>query len=327
MNTQPLARRLRWFSCLGIALSMLFAATASAQEVLPFPPTPSASTAGLTMQDSTYKKRVEPKRLADGAPNILIILMDDVGPATAVDLRRRDQHADARSRGEDGYFLQPFSYDGDVLAHAGRAVDRAQPHARRQRPDRRAGQRLRRFQRQDPEVLGDRRRGAQELRLQHRRLGQVAQHARGGRHQQGSFRLLADRPWLRVFLRLPRRRGLAIRAAVGAQHHAGEPARATPQGLPPHRGHRRGRHQVAARTAGLRAGQAVLHVLGAGRIAWPAPYHEGMGRQIQGQVRRRLGQVSRARFCQRQGEGLDPAEHPAHAAPRFHGVLGFDSRG
>ena len=52
------------------------------QDVLPFPPTPSASTAGLTMQDSVYKKRVEPKRLADGAPNILIILMDDVGPAT-----------------------------------------------------------------------------------------------------------------------------------------------------------------------------------------------------------------------------------------------------
>ena len=69
-------------SCLGLALSMLFAPTARAQEVLPFPPTPSASTAGLTMQDSIYKKRVEPKRLADGAPNILIILMDDVGPGT-----------------------------------------------------------------------------------------------------------------------------------------------------------------------------------------------------------------------------------------------------
>ena len=50
--------------------------------VLPFPPTPSASMAGLTMAESTYKKRVEPKHLADGAPNILIILMDDVGPAT-----------------------------------------------------------------------------------------------------------------------------------------------------------------------------------------------------------------------------------------------------
>ena len=34
------------------------------------------------METSTYKKRVEPRRLADGAPNILIILMDDVGPGT-----------------------------------------------------------------------------------------------------------------------------------------------------------------------------------------------------------------------------------------------------
>ena len=55
---------------------------APAGQVLPFPPAPSGSTAGLTMQDSTYKKRVEPKHLAEGAPNILIILMDDVGPAT-----------------------------------------------------------------------------------------------------------------------------------------------------------------------------------------------------------------------------------------------------
>ena len=50
--------------------------------VLPFPPTPSGSKAGLTMETSTYKKRVEPKRLSGGAPNILIILMDDVGPGT-----------------------------------------------------------------------------------------------------------------------------------------------------------------------------------------------------------------------------------------------------
>ena len=50
--------------------------------ILPFPPTPSASTPGLTIQDSIYKKRVEPKRLAADAPNILIILMDDVGPGT-----------------------------------------------------------------------------------------------------------------------------------------------------------------------------------------------------------------------------------------------------
>ena len=50
--------------------------------VLPFPPAPSASVAGLTMQDSVHKKRVEPRRLADGVPNVLIIMMDDVGPGT-----------------------------------------------------------------------------------------------------------------------------------------------------------------------------------------------------------------------------------------------------
>ena len=53
-----------------------------AQDVLPFPPAPSASKAGITIQGSTYKKRVEPSHLPADAPNILIILMDDVGPGT-----------------------------------------------------------------------------------------------------------------------------------------------------------------------------------------------------------------------------------------------------
>ena len=82
MTPDPLARQLGLFSCLGLVLGSLLAVPARSQEVLPFPPTPSASIPGLTMQDSIYQKRVEPKRLAEGAPNILIILMDDVGPAT-----------------------------------------------------------------------------------------------------------------------------------------------------------------------------------------------------------------------------------------------------
>jgi arylsulfatase len=82
MNAYSLTRQLRLFSCLGLVLGSLLGVPARSQEVLPFPPTPSASTPGLTMQDSIYQKRVEPKRLAEGAPNILIILMDDVGPAT-----------------------------------------------------------------------------------------------------------------------------------------------------------------------------------------------------------------------------------------------------
>src|SRR3981189_3020918 len=47
---------------------------------LPFPPTPSASVAGRTLQESTYAQRVIPPRLHQDSPNIVIVLIDDVGP-------------------------------------------------------------------------------------------------------------------------------------------------------------------------------------------------------------------------------------------------------
>ncbi|MBP6877244.1 MAG: arylsulfatase [Phenylobacterium sp.] len=47
--------------------------------VLPFPPTPSASKAGYTLAESTHQRRQEPRRLAADAPNVLIVLLDDVG--------------------------------------------------------------------------------------------------------------------------------------------------------------------------------------------------------------------------------------------------------
>ena len=50
------------------------------QDVLPFPPTPSASKAGRTMQESTYSRRLPEKHLPQGTPNILIVLIDDAGP-------------------------------------------------------------------------------------------------------------------------------------------------------------------------------------------------------------------------------------------------------
>ena len=52
-----------------------------AQDDLPFPPTPSGSIAGVRKAGIVYKPRVDPQRLADDAPNILIVLIDDAGPA------------------------------------------------------------------------------------------------------------------------------------------------------------------------------------------------------------------------------------------------------
>ena len=310
---------------LGLALGAVCATTAGAQEILPFPPTPSASTAGLTMKDSTYKKRVEPKHLAEGAPNILIILMDDVGPAT------------------------PSTYGGEIntptldrVAKLGISFNRF--HSTAMCSPTRAALLTGRNHTfvgngQISAIANDFDGFSGTIPKSSATVAEVLKDygyntgAWGKWHNtpeeqitsQGAVRVLADRLRLRVLLRIPRRRGLAVRADPDPQHHAGH--RASPQGLPPHRRHRVGRDHVAPRAEGLRAGEAVLHVLGAGRVARPAPDHEGMGRQVQGQVRRRLGQVPRARLRARQGQGLDPAERPAHAAPRVHGVLGLDPRG
>jgi len=56
--------------------------------VLPFPPVPSGSIAGRTLQESTYTPRRVPRRLHEDSPNIVIVLIDDAGPGAAVDARR-----------------------------------------------------------------------------------------------------------------------------------------------------------------------------------------------------------------------------------------------
>ncbi|WP_173922717.1 arylsulfatase [Agromyces sp. Marseille-P2726] len=48
---------------------------------LPFPPAASGSVAGRTMQESTYSPRPHERHLPADAPNVLIILIDDAGPA------------------------------------------------------------------------------------------------------------------------------------------------------------------------------------------------------------------------------------------------------
>ncbi|MBN7816988.1 arylsulfatase [Algoriphagus pacificus] len=51
-----------------------------AQEILPFKPTPTASIAGRTIDESIYRNRNNISHLPENAPNILIILLDDTGP-------------------------------------------------------------------------------------------------------------------------------------------------------------------------------------------------------------------------------------------------------
>jgi arylsulfatase A-like enzyme len=72
-------RAFNWL--LTLALGASIALPALAQETLPFPPKPSGSVAGRTMQGSTYSPLPPERHLPKGAPNVLIVLIDDVGPA------------------------------------------------------------------------------------------------------------------------------------------------------------------------------------------------------------------------------------------------------
>ena len=65
----------------GVALFGAFASHSWAQEVLPFPPKPSGSIAGRTIQESIYSPLPPQSHLPKDAPNIIIVLIDDVGPA------------------------------------------------------------------------------------------------------------------------------------------------------------------------------------------------------------------------------------------------------
>jgi arylsulfatase len=55
------------------------ASTPTDGSVLPFPPVPSASIARPRLQDSVHKRRAQPQHLKADAPNVLIVLLDDVG--------------------------------------------------------------------------------------------------------------------------------------------------------------------------------------------------------------------------------------------------------
>lgn len=62
-----------------LVLAATFAPPATAQDVLPFPPVPMDSVAKPRLQDSTMHWPTQPQRLAEDAPNVLIVMLDDTG--------------------------------------------------------------------------------------------------------------------------------------------------------------------------------------------------------------------------------------------------------
>ena len=68
-----------WFVLTAAVLPGKAAAGPDDGSTLPFPPAPSASVAEPRLQDSVHHRRVDTNHLPKDAPNILIVLLDDVG--------------------------------------------------------------------------------------------------------------------------------------------------------------------------------------------------------------------------------------------------------
>ena len=91
--------------------------------ILPFPPAPSASIAAPTLKESKHARRVEPNHLPEGAPNILIVLMDDVGFGVRRYLRRSGPYPYADQLRDEGIAYNHLPHHRDLLSDARSAAD------------------------------------------------------------------------------------------------------------------------------------------------------------------------------------------------------------
>ena len=186
---------------------------------LPPPPQPFTGQIELNAAQSkpAWPARVVPPK---GAPNILLIMTDDVGFARAVHLRRRHPDAGARPHRQRRPALHQLPLDLAVLADAGGADHRPQPSLGRLRRRLRAVDRLPRLQQHHRQGQRHHRPHPARERLPHLVVRQGPQHADLPGEPGRTVRPVADRHGLRVFLRLRRRRHQPVGAEPVPQHHA-----------------------------------------------------------------------------------------------------------
>ena len=221
-------------------------------------------------------------------------------------LRRPGPDAERRAAGERRAEADSFSHDRALLSHAPGAAHRAESpfgeHGRHLR-DRDLGARLHLGA---AEEQGAARHDAQAQRLLDRAVRQVPRGAGLGDEPDGPVRPVAHRRRrLRVLLRLHRRRDQPVVSGHLRRHDADGTGQESGGGLPLHRGHDQQGDRVGAPAEGADARQAVLHLLRARRHPRPASRAEGVDRQVQGQVRRRLGQGARRDLCPPEEAGRD----------------------
>ncbi len=266
-------------------------------------PTPPTVTT-LDARDATAPPRFEVKA-PTGAPNVVIVLIDDIGFGHSSAFGGPIQMPTLEKLAGEWTALQPVPHHRALQPDAHGPADRPQsPHQQRRR-DHGTGHGVRRQYRHPSAERGDAGRNPAPERVQHGRLRQISRDAALGSLDLGPLRSLAHRLGLRQVLRLHRRRNQPVGARDLRRCHARR-AQADAR-LPLHGRHDQPGDQLGQRPAGPDARQTLLHVLRARRDPCAAPRAEGVDRQVQGPVQRRLGQAAR-------GDLRPPAEDGHHSA-------------
>ena len=191
------------------------------REILPIPDIPHV---GLTTYDAkdpdTSYPPIEPLRPPKGAPNVLIVLLDDVGFGASCAFGGPCHTPTAERLAASGLQVQPLPHHRPVLADAPGAADRAQPPLGGHGLYHRAGHVGAGLQLDPPQHLRPAGRDAQAERLRHGPVRQVPRSAGVGDQPDGAVRALADRQRLRVLLRVHRRRDQPVLPRHLRRHHA-----------------------------------------------------------------------------------------------------------
>ena len=294
-------------------------------------PIPDRQHVGVTTYDAkdpaTSFPPIEPLRPPEGAPNVLVVLIDDAGfgsssafggPCNTPNFERLAKNGLKYSRFHTTALCSPTRQAlltgrnhhavgmGGITEIATSAPGYNSRPAEVGRP---AGG--------DPEAE----------RLLDRAVRQVPRGAGLGDEPDGPVRLVAvGRRRLRALLRLHRRRDEPVRAGHLPGHG---PRRARPHrggGLPLHGGHDRPRDRLDPPAEGAHARQAVLRLLRAGRHARAAPRPARVVGQVQGQVRPGLGRPARGDVRPPEGARRHPRRRGADGATGGDPRVGRDAR-
>ena len=209
-----------------------------ARTMLPIPdrPSPGLTTYDAKDPDTTFPP-IEPLVPPAGAPNVLIVLLDDVGFGAASTFGGPVSDADGGSAGGRRSQVQPFPHHRALCADEGSAAVGTQPplgrHGQHHRDrDLGSGQQLVAAEHEGP--AGD---DPEAQRVLDRPVREVPRGAGLAVVPDGAVRLLAvGRRWVRDVLRVHRWREQPVGSGAVRRHHPGRATGDTGAGLSPDRG-------------------------------------------------------------------------------------------